>query len=492
MPVCFSRLAILATVGGCLAAAACDKDPTQPGGALALVQCPAGALGVNSPITLDFTENLTPSSVTGANVLVTDAITGFEIPGSVRLATGNPKQVIFTPSVQLPFDRGIRVRVQNLLPETASAALSVTVCQLRTQLPPIAELFWRSLPTAGGNDLVGVSLVTPTFAYVAALRDRIFLYPDTASSTTPVTLAIPPYYATSSDVSFVSATHGFVTVAENRASRSVVLETFDGGVTFDTLGTAFRQSLTRAYFRPIPDAATPFGVVGGGRTFSPAYFMKYKPATKTFAVSSFNGTGGVSDIDFTADTALGAASTFGTRIGTFVSLGTVFITSDGGTTWSEVAGAKAPDSVVVYKGIAVRPNGDIWVTGGNGYVAKLTPAAGGYAIQRIILPGIVNPNPADPFALIYNDVQFAPGNSQVGWIVGARQAGTIGGVPRYEGIIFTTRDGGRTFIRQGVLGAANFGAEFPALNRLDVLSEKAAWMVGNGGIVLRYAGAIAP
>lgn len=491
MSVVFSRYSILVAVGACLAAAACDKDPTQPTSVLALVACPTGSLGVNSPIALSFSQNVAPTSVTSANVVVTDAITGFEIPGAVRRDAANPAMVVFTPSSQLPFDTGIRVRVQNLLSEDASASLGVTVCDLRTELPPIRELYWRSLPNAGGNNLVGVSVVTPRNAYVAALSDRIFHYTDT-TSTSPTTLTIPPYYAASSDVQFVSATHGFVTVAENRASRSVVLETFDGGVTYDTIGTAPQQSLNRAYFRPIPNSDTPFGVAAGGRTFSPAYFMKYRPASKTFAVSSFNGTGGVSDIDFTADTAKGAASSLGSRIGTALSLGTVFVTSDGGTTWQEVAGAKAPDSTVLYRGIAVKPNGDVWVSGGNGYVAKLTPAGAGYTIQRIILPGVTSPNPGDPFALIYNDVQFAPGNPQLGWIVGARQVGVIGGVPRYEGLIFTTRDGGGTWIRQGVLDAPNYGAEFPALLRIDVLNATTAWIVGNGGVVLRFAGAIAP
>jgi hypothetical protein len=491
MSVVSSRFAILVAVGACMAAVACDKDPTQPESALALVSCPTGALGVNAPITLSFTQNVSPTSITSANVVVTDAVTGFEIPGSVRRSATNSSQVVFTPSSQLPFDRGIRVRVQNLLSENADASLTVTVCELRTQLPPITELFWRQLPNAGGNDLVGVSLVNPAYAYVAALRDRIFRYTDT-TTVSPVTLAIPPYYSASSDVAFVSTMHGFATVAENRASRSVILETFDGGVTFDTIGTSPLQSLNRAYFKPIPNSTTPFGVAAGGRTFSPAYFLKYHPDTKTFAVSSFGGTGGVSDIDFTSDTLKGAASSLGSRIGTAVSYGTVFTTADGGNSWTEIAGAKASDSVIVYRGIAVKASGEIWVTGGNGYVAKLSPSGGGYTVTRVSLSGVASPNPDDPYALIYNDVQFAANNPQIGWIVGARQVGVVGGVPRYEGLIFATRDGGQSWTRQGVLDAPNFGAEFPALIRIDVLTSTAAWIVGNGGVVLRFAGATAP
>lgn len=493
MSVAMKRTATLAAVTlACVAAASCDKDPNQPVAALALVACPAGPLGVNSPINLTFTQNVSASSVTSANVVVTDATTGFEIPGTVRRDAANLRQVVFIPSEQLAYDAPVRIRVQNLLAEDASGSLNVTVCDLRTQLPPISELYWRTLPNAGGNNLLGLSLVTPRYGYVAAQANRVFRYTDTTSSSPVTTLTVPPYYTSTNDVSFVSTTHGFANVTETRMRRSVVLETFDGGVTYDTIGSAAQQVLLRAYFRPIPNATTPFGVVAGGQTFSPAYFMKYLPASKTFAVSSFSSTGGVNDLDFTTDTTKGAAATLGIRLGTRSILGTVFTTSDGGSSWQEVAGAVAPDSVLLYKGVAVKPNGEIWVTGGNGYVAKLTPGASGYTISRTILPGVTSLQPGNPYALIYNDVQFAPGNPQLGWIVGARQVGTIGGVPRYEGLIFATRDGGTTWTRQGVSDAPNYGAEFPALNRLDVLNATTAWTVGEGGVVLRFAGATAP
>lgn len=493
MSVASNRTAtLMALTAVCVAVAACDKDPNQPASALALVACPAGLLGVNSPVNLSFTQNISPSSVTGANVIVTNANTGFEIPGTVRLGATDPRQVVFTPSEQLAFDVPIRIRIQNLLSSDASATLGVIVCTVRTQLPPITELFWRTLPNAGGNTLVGLSLVSSRSAYVAAQSNRLFHYTDTTQASSPATLTIPPYYNTLNDVSFVSETHGFANVTEIRQRRGVILETFDGGVTYDTIGAASQQVLLRAYFRPIPNSALPFGVVAGGQTFSPAYFMKYVPSSKTFTVSSFSGTGGVNDIDFTSDTSRGAAATLGIRLGTRSILGTVFTSSDGGTSWQAVAGATAPDSVLLYKGIAVQSSGVIWVTGGNGYVAKLTPSGGGYTVTRVTLAGVTSLQPGNPYALIYNDVQFAPGNPQIGFIVGARQVGTIGGVPRYEGLIFATRDGGTTWVRQGVSDAPNFGAEFPALNRIDVLNATTAWIVGEGGVVLRYAGAPAP
>lgn len=491
MSVALGRISTaVALAAACTVAVSCDKDPTQPTAVLSLVQCPAGVLLVNAPITLNFSQNLAPATITSANVVVTDAATGFEIPGSVRIGATDPKQVVFTPSEPLPFDEAVRIRVQNILSADNATALGVTVCNVRTELPPIRELYWRSVPDAAGNSLSGVSVVEPFYTYVMARINTLLRYSDTLSATT---LPLPPYYNSSNDVSFVTRTHGFATVSESRTRRGIVLETFDGGATFDTIGSATAQVLNRAYFRPIPNETSPFGVVAGGQTFSPAYFMKYHPATKTFAVSSFNGTGGVNDLDFTQDTVLGAAATLGLNLGTRLILGTVFYTTDGGTTWQEITAARAPDSVVTYRGIAVKSNGEIWVAGGNGYVARLTPTGGGaYSVQQVVIPGPVSLSPTDPFALIYNDIEFVPGNDQVGYLIGARQVGTVGGVPSYEGLIFVTRDGGQTWIRQGVLDAPNYGAQFPALNRIDILNANAAWIVGDGGAVLRYGGAPTP
>jgi hypothetical protein len=481
---------LLAGAALCAAALSCDKDPADlTGPVLALAQCPVGLQSVNSPILLSFNQAVVPSTVTGANVVVTDATTGFEIPGSVAVAVNNAQQVVFTPSQTLPFDKVVRVRIQNLQAASGRGALTVTVCDVRTELPPIRELYWGALPNAGGNVIVGVSLVEPGYGYVVARSNRLFRYVDSSITALP----LPSYYTTANDASFVTRDHGFASVTESRQRRSVVLETFDGGVTYDTIGFATAQVLNRTYFRPIPSEAQPFGVVAGGQTFSPAYFMKYHPSTKTFAVSSFSGTGGVSDLDFTSDTISGAASTLGIVLGTRTILGTVFATTNGGSTWQEIAGATAPDSVVTYQGIAIRSNGEIYVTGGSGYVARLTPSGTGtYTVQRVILAGVSNPQPDNPYALIYNDVQFAPGNDQVGWIIGALQIGSIGGTPRYEGLIFMTRDGGQTWTRQGVSGAPNYGAEFPSLNRIDALSATTAWIVGDGGTVLRYVGAPTP
>lgn len=474
---------------GALISTACDRDPTQPAVNLALTACPSGALPVNAPITLAFTADLLPSAVTSANVVVTDAKTGFEIPGSVQLAAGNARQVVFTPSSTLPFDASLRIRVQNLLSTQGGAGVPVTVCEIRTELPPIRELFWQTLPSASGSTLSGVSLVEPTYAYVTAISNTLFRYADTASATA---IAFPPYYAAANDVSFVTRDHGFVAVSQTRARSSYILETTDGGATFDSVGAVSISGINRVYFRPIPDASQPFGVAAGGQTFSPALFMKYQPSTRSFVTVSYSNAGGVSDVDFARDTLKGAAATLGVGIGSRAVRGAVFVSSDGGTNWQEVPGARASDSVITYRGVAVKSTGEIFVVGGNGYVARITPSgSGSYSVTRVMLP-LVNPNPANPFAFLLSDVQFAPMNDQVGWIVGAIQSGVVNGVPRFEGVIFMTRDGGTTWTRQGIKDAANYGAEFPRLSRIDVLSETSAWAVGDAGTVIRYAGPVTP
>ena len=96
-----------------LAIAACDDDPNAPVTTLT-VACPASAgQGVNSPISLTFSGPIATSTATGGNVVVTNAETGLEIPGSLAVSGGNT--IVFTPSSPLPFSTDIRVRVQNVL-----------------------------------------------------------------------------------------------------------------------------------------------------------------------------------------------------------------------------------------------------------------------------------------------------------------------------------------------------------------------------------------
>lgn len=471
------------------AAVSCDKDPTQPVATLALTACPSGTQSINSPITLTFSESLLPSAVTVANVIVTDAATGFEIPGSVQLSRTDARQVVFTPNAAFRFDQKVRVRVQNLLSASGSSALNVTVCELQTELPPIREVFWRKLPSASGTDLPGVSLVDSGYAYVLSVTNTLFRYQGIAA---PTAIAFPPYFIAANDVSFVSRNHGFVSITNQRNRQTYVIETRDGGATFDSVGAVSFSGLNRVYFRATPDSTNPFGVAGGGASFSPALFLKYLPSSRSFTSMSFSNAGGVSDIDFATDTLLGAASTGGLRIGTRVTLGAVFVSADGGSNWREVPEARAPDSVLTYRGVAVKSNGEIFVVGGNGAVRRLTPRGDGtYAVSAILLPA-ANPDPTNPSAFLLSDIEFAKSNNSIGWIVGAIQSGVVNGVPRFSGIIFMTRDGGATWTRQGVTEGPNYGAEFPPLNRLDVFSPTVAWAVGAAGTVIRYAGFNAP
>jgi photosystem II stability/assembly factor-like uncharacterized protein len=163
----------------------------------------------------------------------------------------------------------------------------------------------------------------------------------------------------------------------------------------------------------------------------------------------------------------------------------VFRSTNGGNTWTLIPGVQAAQNVVTYRGVAIKNNGDIWVAGGNGFVGRIP--AGGTTITRVTVdPNLVSLDTLNVQALIFNDIQFARDNDQVGWVVGARQIGVVGGTPQFQGLIYMTRDGGATWTRQGVRGAGGFGGEFPALNRLSVLSSDHARIVGDAGTVLTY------
>lgn len=464
---------------------ACDDDPTQPIEVFD-VSCPTGLQSVNEPILLDFTVPLSAATVAPGNVVVTDARTGQEIPGSISLNTGGDStEVTFTPSSAFRFDQQVRIRVQNLRSARTNTPLTVAVCDLRTELPPITELVWRQIPNASSSELRGISLLAGGLSHVMTVEGALY------RRQAPADFSVffqSPFNTGGSDVDFLTPQDGFASFRNTRDNFAVVLHTTNSGVSYDTVATVTGVSVNveRIWFEPGATAGTYFGSAGGGTSAS-AFFLKFAfGATPGFTRQNFSGTGAVNDIDFPKpDTLRGAAVSRGVRVGVVEILGGVFTTENGGVTWTKVRTASS--QALTLLGVARRADGTIYVTGGNGYFARLTPGVGGtYTETRLLTAALVNPDTTDPLALLFTDVQFASDNPQVGWVIGKQRIGVVGGTPRYQGFIFRTTDGGATFTRQGVIGAANYGAEFPGLNRLAVLTSTEVQIAGDGGTVLEY------
>lgn len=466
------RFASLTSVSLLVLFAACDKDPNVAPIAFT-VTCPTGTLDVNAPVQLTFTAPVNPTSVSLASIVITDS-TGLPVPGEVNLSNGSTVQ--FVPSAPLPFGARLRLRIQNVLAQQGNIPLPLTVCLLTTQAPPL-QIAWNLLPEPTGASLLGVSLVTPDTGYVASALVPIFR--GTAKGFDPVFNL--PYFSQAFDVNFATSTHGFAAHFNTRTLRGVINETLNGGLTWDTLFST-GTSIQRVFTNRIKAATdTLFLVAGGGRS-NLAVFHKYTPASRSFTTQSSNITGAVSDIDFAAsDTVDGVAATNGAVAAN--TLGRVFTTADGGATWAELAGHTAPANVVTYFGAARRASGDMYIVGGNGYAIHIAPSG---AVDTLLKGAVSSIDSARFQALIYTDVEFAPDNDQMGWIIGARQTGVVNGLPQFEGLIFQTSDGGKTWIREGVRTAANNGETFPRLNRISIFDQKHVWIVGDGGTVLQY------
>lgn len=473
----------LLVVGVLVGLAACDNVATRPLDQLKLTACPTGTQDVNAPISLSFSTALLPSSVSLGNIVVSDAATGVEIPGAVVL-DANGTGVRFTPSAPLPFGHRLRIRIQNLLSANTRTQIPVTLCELTTAPPPITDTAWVFLPHAGGDILDGVSVLSPDSGYVMNQLGVLYRHDGTGDFQV---VDHSPYLFAGFDVSFVSPNIGFAAWQNFRTRQSWIMETRDGGLTFDSLATVNLWITQRLYFRPTTDTTKLFGVIGGGNTAN-ALFFKWHPESHTLTSFQNSTTGYPNDIDFAAnDTTLGAAVTNGIRVGSFDERGKVFTSSDGGATWTEVPNMTATSTTQTYFGVAVRGNGDIYVAGGSGYFARLTPSGGGnYTVTPLLVGAVANPDTTNPLALYFSDVQFSPTNDQDGWVIGAQETGVVDGIPSYRGLIFVTHDGGQTWVREGVRTAANYGAEFPRLNRLSVASSTAAWAVGDGGTVLKF------
>lgn len=477
------RLSLLSALFVASGLAACDRDPTTLPEQFS-VSCPTGVQDINSPILLSLSAPVFAPSVSPGNVVVTSDSTGIEIPGTVILSPTNNTQLIFTPSGPFRFGQRIRVRVQNLLSARTETQIPVTLCELQTQAAPIQEIVWNRLPNAGGGRLVGGTVFAPGTGVVMSVAGVVFRR--SGAGDFAVTYQ-NPYYNAGTDLAFVDQMHGFATFSNGRIGQRVLAETFNQATSFDST-VIVSESLNRLYFRGVPNP-TPgvFGVVGGGYP-GHGTILKYFPASRTLTTTLTDAsTGGTVDIDFGADTVNGAAVTGGLHVGSFDVRGKLYVTSNGGATWTFVPGSAATSQVQLYAGVGMRRNGDIFVTGGAGYAARYSSTGGGSYTATPFLQGVVaTPDTTDPTSLVFTDVQFAPDNDQVGWIIGARLTGLVAGTPSYEGLIFQTRDGGASWIRQGVRGAANYGGQFPRLNRILVQSSTVVWLVGDEGTVLEY------
>ena len=492
-----TRFSVAAVAASLVLLAACDKDPTQPDQPLALTGCPVST-DVNAPLQINFTSAIATSTVTSSNIVVSAAETGFEIPGALTTAADG-QSVTFTPSSPFRFSEVVRVRVQNVRSDISGRAIPITLCEFTTPPPPITELFWSQLPNAGGTRLVGASLVAPDRGFVLSQQGVLSRRFDTGEFL--VTFQEPRFYA-GLDLDFVSPTRGFASFSDFRFGRSQILETRNGGADFDTLEFIPGSNVARLLFRSTGAATTDlFGVMGGGSTFITAFY-KLNPVTGAFTSQAFSSgvTGQVNDLDFASNNTFGAAVSAGVFIPPFDVRGSVFVSQDGGTSWTELSQFRADTLVQTFVGVAVRNNGDIYVSGGNGFLGRIragtTPGTHTLDTIRLVVPA---PNDDDDDEvddsdrvrgiyeeLIFTDVQFARDNDLIGWVIGAQLIGEVGGVPRYQGLIFQTRDGGTTWTRQGVAGAENYGAEFARLNRIEVFSSSEAWLVGDGGTVLSF------
>lgn len=480
----FATVLVLAC--GALGSAACADDTVHPSEAFTLVACPIPRLDVDAPIVLEFTAPAAPNTVVPGNVVVSNAVTGFEIPGTLALTNGN-RTIVYTPSSDLPFDTPIRIRIQNLLSENSSTPFVLTVCEALSELPPITQLFWDQLPTVTASRAVGGSMFDHDSGFVATSTVPIFRR---VANAWAVVFA-EPYLQSSFDAAFPTLARGFGSHLESRTFRGVITESLDGGLSFDTIYTQPNEAIYRLYFRQRSAGDVDYFGLAGAGAFGVARFLKWRPETHDFTTAAvFGNTLQVEDIDFTPrDTVNGAAISSGILFpGGFVP-GRVFVSENGGNGWREVAGLAADQRTVVYRGVAVRNNGEVFVTGGGGFARRLTPnGGGGFTVAPLPL-NVVNPDSTDFLALQFNDVQFDPNNDQIGWIVGAQLVSLIGITPTFGGLIFETRDGGATWTRQGVRGADEFGASFPRLNRIVTFGgggRTTVWLLGDAGIVLRY------
>ncbi len=478
------------------AASACDKDTTAPAVNFRRLDCPSGRLGINAPIAIGFSGRVATATIAPGNVVISNALTGVEIPGSLSSnAARGGDTIFFAPATALPFDTPVRIRVQNIQPAAGGVGLQLAVCDVQTALADITRIPWTQLAQVPGN-LFGASLLGTDSGVVVAREGPFFR----TNGSNFAVLFDSPYTDISFDAAMVSAQRGFLSALDGHRGRGIMFETRNGGATADTLFTS--NPIWRVFAFPI--AGNIFAVAGGGDPFEVTTFYKYQAASDNFTTQTIttphtlSSAGYITDIDFVApDTTIGAAVSVGVQVGTFGSIGRLWISRNGGASWDSVPGSQASNQTLTYQGVALRQHGQqVFVAGGNGTLRRFTLTGtatytpSDYPLSAFA--GLRLPGTGIATDLIFNDVEFNPANDQQGWLVGAQLVGFINGVPQYQGLIFETNDGGTTWTREGVRGfPPTFGALIPPLHRI-VIGPGAAgaapsvWIVGDAGTVLTY------
>ncbi|MFL5576507.1 MAG: Ig-like domain-containing protein [Gemmatimonadaceae bacterium] len=461
--------------------AACYRDPTQPAAielrphsATPSVISRQGALRVvfNAPVQAS-------SALDPQNFVVINQCNGLRVNGALRM---NGDTLIFSPSQALPYLTQLGVRVQNVLDAQGNALRDPLLFSVLTESPPVSDVSWEPLASPTSDFGSGISFVSPSVGYLTTTAGAVYRTDDggvtfAARFKLPSVIGTRDVRAASPDTVYVVGT-----VSDNVSTAPNLLRSVDGGRTFASIYSNSSAGFASLSLHRRP-ASQPLFLIGGSQSGSLAAFLHDGETASTTTFGPVGGSVFANMADMGPRGTSAAIAGF-TADASFTTLrGAAYLSRTGGTPFEAV---DLPPSTPQLRGLGFVDDGTALLLGDSSTVLRLDAATGG--LTKLGQDDGIPQTETDPEAsttTVYTFVRaaFAPDDRRVGWIIGYLTRRRAGTPDVRQGVILISRDGGHTFARQAVRGAADNGVGFPALRDISVLDKSFAAVTGETGFV---------
>lgn len=468
----------------CLATAvvlvvACDDDPASvtvnpPDGTLATpaVITREGSIAVVFDAPLDERSARDP-----ANFVVINQCNGLRVPGALRLGRdsgGGRDTLIFTPSSRLPFLTLLSVRIQNLLSAAGIAMAQPFTASVTTEAPPVSDISWESIQSPTNDFVLGATFATRSRVYLSGATGAV--YRSENAGNTFAAVFKDPNIITTRNIRTVGPDTVFMVGALNEAgsfSTAAIFRSTNAGVTFTPI------------FRQRPADMRSLTVVPRGTTRPSLYvvgnsggaFTAWRYDTQTdsvFMLPPVGGqiaNGGELSSDISHAVAVGFVNVAGLP-------GVAYRSTDGGRTYQPIT---LPANTGQLRSAAFSSATSAVLVGDSAVIVTLNAATG--ATARVT-NGVPQNSVVGQTVIRYSwrKIDFAPG-TQIGWIAGAETRTAPNQPDDVRGVILITRDGGSSWQRQAVAGAAESGLAFQSLIDVHALAPDRTIVGGLQGFV---------
>ncbi|MEP6690657.1 MAG: hypothetical protein ABJD07_05835 [Gemmatimonadaceae bacterium] len=411
------------------------------------------------------------------NFVVTNLCNGLRIDGSVRVSGDT---LIFTPTQVLPYLIRIGVRVQNLLATSGVGLAAPFTFSLLTEAPPVSDISWGVLNSPTDDALVGISFVSRTTGYMTSSGGGVYATGNTGitweARFKTSTLSLFTQVRAFGDTVFTAGVFSNGTGTSRHILKSVdAAHNFTTPVTLG--GRPFSLDGTRASNGHIRIATMTFGSVAD------AYV--YDAATGALIIGSglsANSEYVPTQIDISKDAASTILTYRSDGGGSTPVSGQLYVSRDSGRTYAAFNFGR---TVFQIAGGGFVDNNTALALGDSSQVFRVNLAAGTY-----VLLGAAQGIPqgeSDPvtgrrlITYTFRRSVFTTGG-QIGWIVGTVRRSVQGQADQVSGIILISRDGGLTWKRQAINGAADNGLAFPSVIDLTVLAADFSALSGSSGL----------